>query len=69
MINFDAWNLLYTQPVIEVSKVEEIIKKSNVTAYKLISNLEELHILKEISGSQRNKLYVFNDYVDLFKSE
>lgn len=60
---------LYTQPVIKVSKVEEIIKKSNVTAYKLISNLEELNVLKEISGAQRNKLYVFKDYLDLFNHE
>lgn len=59
---------LYTQPVIDVSKVEEIIQKSNVTAYKLISDLEQLDILKEISGAQRNKLYVFKDYLDLFKN-
>ena len=60
---------LYIQPVIEVSKVEKIIKKSNVTAYKLISDLEQLEILKEISGAQRNKLYVFKDYMDLFKEK
>lgn len=60
---------LYIQPVIEVSKIEKIIKKSNVTAYKLISDLEQLEILKEISGAQRNKLYVFKDYMDLFKEK
>ena len=60
---------LYTQPVIEVSRVEEIIQKSNVTAYKLISDLEKLEILKEISGGQRNKLYVFKDYLDLFNEK
>jgi Fic family protein len=60
---------LYTQPVIEVSRVEEIILKSNVTAYKLISDLEQLEILKEISGGQRNKLYVFKDYLDLFNEK
>ena len=59
---------LYTQPIIEVDKVEELIQKSNVTAYKLIANLEELDILKEISGAQRNKLYVFKDYLDLFNN-
>lgn len=59
---------LYTQPIIDVSKVEEIIEKSNVTAYKLISDLERLKILKEISGAQRNRLYIFEDYVDLFKN-
>jgi len=59
---------LYTQPIIEVDKVEELIQKSNVTAYKLLANLEGLDILKEISGAQRNKLYVFKDYIDLFNN-
>ena len=58
---------LYTQPVINVSGVEAIIQKSYVTAYKLINDLEQLEILREISGAQRNKLYVFKDYLDLFK--
>ncbi len=58
---------LYTQPVINVSNVEAIIQKSYVTAYKLINDLEQLEILREISGAQRNKLYVFKDYLDLFK--
>ena len=57
---------LYTKPVIDVSKVEEIIEKSNVSAYKLIASLEKLAILKEITGSQRGRLYIFKDYIDLF---
>jgi Fic family protein len=59
---------LYNQPIIEVGKVAELLRKSNVTSYKLVSDLEKLEILKEISGAQRNKLYVFKDYLDLFKS-
>ena len=58
---------LYTQPVINVSGVEAIIQKSYVTAYKLINDLTALEILKEATGAQRNKLYVFKDYLELFK--
>ena len=60
---------LYTQPVIGVSRVGEIIQKSNVTAYKLLNTLEEIKVLKEVSGAQRNKLYVFNEYINLFKTD
>jgi Fic family protein len=60
---------LYTQPVIEVNKVGEILKKSNVTAYKLLASLEHLEILKEISGAQRNKLFVFEEYLNLFNND
>lgn len=69
--NIDAKKVvdyLYTQPIIDVSKVEELIEKSNVTAYKLITDLDKLNILREISGAQRNRLYVFQDYLDLFKN-
>jgi Fic family protein len=60
---------LYTQPIIEISKVEELIGKSSVTGYKLLADLERLNIIKEISGAQRNKLFVFKDYIDLFNHE
>lgn len=59
---------LYTRPVIDVHRVESIIEKSNVSAYKLIKSMEELEILHEITGSQRNRLYIFKDYIDLFKN-
>lgn len=60
---------LYNQPVIGVDHVEKLIQKSNVTAYKLIQTLEEIEVLKEITGARRNKLYVFYEYIDLFKEK
>lgn len=60
---------LYTQPIIGVDQVEKIIDKSNVTAYKLINELENTGILHEISGNQRNRLYIFKEYFDLFRSK
>lgn len=62
-------DFLYSQPVIDASKIGMITNKSKATNYKLLSDLERLEILKEITGAQRNKLYVFNDYLELFKSE
>ena len=44
---------LYSRPVIDVNRVEKIIQKSNVSAYKLIASLEELEILHEITGGQK----------------
>ena len=48
--------------------VVNIIEKSTNTAYKTISLLEDLKILKEITGAQRGKLYLFEDYVQLFEN-
>lgn len=58
---------LYTKPIIDATKVGEIIDKSPASVYKLISSLEELKILKEITGQQRGRLYSFDYYVQLFK--
>lgn len=59
---------LYTQPIVDVSKIAAITQKSKATNYKMLDDLENLEILKEISGAQRNKLYVFNEYMELFKN-
>lgn len=60
---------MYTQPVVDVAKVEAVIQKSNVTAYKLLTDLERLGVIREVSGAQRNKLYVFTDYLALFNND
>jgi Fic family protein len=57
---------LYSNPVTDVNKVTQIIEKSNVSGYKLIALLEEQGILKEVTGSQRGKIYIFDDYIKLF---
>ena len=37
------------------------------SAYKLIVDLEKLEILKEVTGSQRGRVYVFDNYLKLFR--
>ena len=61
-------NALYERPIIDAIKVIHVTGKSKATAYKLIEELERLGIIKEISGSKRNKLYLFSEYMNLFNS-
>ena len=58
---------LYNRPLINAEKVSEITGISMPSAYKLIIDLEKLDILKEITGSQRGRVYVFDNYLRLFK--
>lgn len=58
---------LYSKPIVTAEKIAEIVDVSMPTAYKLVQSLEELGILVEITGGERNRLYAFNDYIDLFK--
>lgn len=59
---------LYKNPIIDAQKVEKLIEKTHVSAYKQISILENLGIIKEITGGERKKIYAFQDYLDLFKN-
>jgi Fic family protein len=58
---------LYRHPMMDASKAGEVAEISPASAYKLIAELEQLGILKEITGGKRGKRYVFRDYLQLFK--
>jgi Fic family protein len=58
---------LYKRPIITADKVREIVSVSMPSSYKLISDLEKLKILKEKTGGQRSRVYVFDNYLSLFR--
>ena len=57
---------LYQRPVIHAQMVAKITGTSPATGYKLLADFESLGILKEVTGAQRGRLYVFKDYLDFF---
>lgn len=57
---------LYAQPVIDVKSVTELINGTTNTASALISDLVEHNVLKELTGQQRNRLFIFHNYFSLF---
>ena len=59
---------LYQHPMINAAKVSKIAEVSPASAYKLIADLERFGILKEITGSKRRKIYLFDIYLQLFNS-
>ena len=60
-------NELYQRPIVNAEKVSEISGLSMPSSYKLIADLEGMGILKEITGGQRRRLYIFNSYLELFR--
>lgn len=60
-------NHLYQKPVINVDKVIEITQISFPSAYKLIADLERMEILREVTGGHRGRMYVFENYLKLFR--
>lgn len=61
-------NLLYRKPIISAADLEQALSVSTPTANVLIRDFERLQILKEITGQQRGRVYVFERYLQLFLS-
>jgi hypothetical protein len=53
--------------VINAEKVSKISGLSMPSSYKLIEAMEKIDILKEVTGGQRGRMYVFEDYLKLFR--
>ena len=60
-------NYLYQQPLVDAAKIGAIAEISPASAYKLIADLEQFGILKEITGGKRGKQYLFDSYLQLFR--
>jgi len=60
-------NYLYKRPVIDAGRVSEIAGVSMASAYKLISDLEKLNILKESTGGQRGRSWTYENYFNIFR--
>ena len=57
--------MLQRQPVITVSMAASNLKKTAPTTRKAIENLEEIGILKEITGKKRDRAYVYDRYIKI----
>jgi Fic family protein len=60
-------DLLFAKPVVDVKQVEEGLKIHKDTANELTRKFEKVGILKEITGKERYKKYIFKDYIDIIK--
>ncbi|MEX0600750.1 MAG: hypothetical protein WD205_08925 [Rhodothermales bacterium] len=59
--------LLYRQPYVRAaSDVAEYLDVTPKTARSLIHDLEALGILRETTGNERNRRYLFSEYFELF---
>lgn len=57
---------LFEQPMVSIRMVEKHLGCVYRTAGKVIDNLVSLGILREITGQQRNRIYAYKPYIDVF---
>lgn len=58
---------LYARPVVDVNQAAGIIGATTNTANALIADMVTHGVLAEITGQRRNRLFVFREYIDLFR--
>ncbi|MFW3146216.1 MAG: Fic family protein [Thermoplasmatota archaeon] len=56
---------LFKKPVVTVNTISSISGLSFQSANKLISKLEAVGILVEVTGQRRNRIYEFKEYMDI----
>ncbi|MDX9766715.1 MAG: Fic family protein [Ectothiorhodospiraceae bacterium] len=61
-------NLLYRKPVVTAADVESALGVTTPTANALVRDFEGLGLLREITGQQRGRAYMFDRYLTLFVS-
>ena len=57
---------LYRKPVVSINDVAKLLDVTHRAANGLVRQFVELGILEEITGFQRNRLFVFRRYTALF---
>ena len=57
---------LYDRPIVNVQAIEQLIGGTYAAANSLVSRLEQLGILREMTGQKRNRRFCYQPYVELF---
>lgn len=58
---------MYKQPILYGSQISSLLGKHPSNTNKLIGDLEKLDILTELTGYNRNRMYAFRPYIEIFE--
>lgn len=58
---------MFSQPIVSAAQVKKQLGVTVPTANALLADLERLHIVREITGFSRNRLFSMEEYLNMFK--
>jgi len=58
---------LYSEPIMSAKLIGQRLNLTHPSVNQLLKDFQNIGILKEITGFKRNRLFVFKEYLDLFK--
>jgi Fic family protein len=59
---------LFSQPLVNANWVERILGVTTTTANKVLDRFCSANILRETTGNRRNRLYRYDEYINLFET-
>lgn len=66
--NFDLiMNLFYSEPQLSLRKIQSLTNISEPTLRRAIKELLKHNIIVELTGNERNRIFCFQKYLELFK--
>ncbi|MEF8788102.1 MAG: helix-turn-helix domain-containing protein, partial [Planctomycetota bacterium] len=60
---------MFESPVLSINMAADAVGCSYHTARNLVEKFQELGLVREVTGQQRNRRYRFDPYVDLFERQ
>ena len=58
-------DLLQRQPIVGIVPASRALKVTHPTVMKALANLQELDIVKEVTGRRRGRLFAYSRYMDI----
>ncbi len=62
-------NFLYSQPIITVNTLVKALGINYSVANRMVNDLEKMKVLKNLSVGGKDRLFLFDEYIDLFMRE
>jgi hypothetical protein len=66
-VSLKFYKVLFERPVVDLRTVMELANVSKQTANQLVYKFTEYNILEEITGQQRNRIFVYKELLNIFK--
>jgi Fic family protein len=61
-------HFMYSKPILDINQIAKQLNMTHQASSGLARKLEELGLLREVTGYKRNKLYEFKPYLKIFMS-
>ena len=66
---FQLLQYLFEQPIVDINEIKKLTGLSFKAANDLVMDFYHVGILEEMTGQSRNRLFIFQSYLDLFKKD